>query len=158
MDDLAREPFAPQVVVEGELERHRMRALALQLVAVERRHRQHQVVAAQLMVVAVERDADAAALAQRRADVRRVERRDRNGHLRHPLAESRPERAVVGLDLIGAELVGGLDEAQLLDVELVAHDVGQALDALPLATDGHDDRLLERLAQLDLRRRARREA
>ena len=101
---------------------------------------------------------DRAALAQRLGDVRRVERRDRRGHLRHPLAEARPERAVVGLDVVGAELVGGLDEAQLLDVELVAHDVGQALDALALAPDGHDDRLLQRLAQLDLRRGARREA
>ena len=106
VDDLARQALAPQLVVELELERDRVRALALELVALERLHRERQVVGAELVVVAVDADPDAAAVAQRGRDVRGVERRDRRGDLRHLLAEARAERAVVRLDLVGAELVG----------------------------------------------------
>ena len=38
-DDVAREPLAPQVVVQLELDRDGVRALALDLVALERPHR-----------------------------------------------------------------------------------------------------------------------
>ena len=89
VDDLARQPLAPQLVVELELERHRVRALALELVAVERLHRELQVVRAEVVVVAVDADADARARAHRRGDVRGVERLDRGGDLRHQLAEAR---------------------------------------------------------------------
>ena len=101
--------------------------------------------------------ADRPARAQRLGDVVGVERRDRLGDLRHRLAEARAERAVVGLQRVGAELVGLRDEAQLLDVELLAHDLAEALDRLALAARGHDDGLVQRLADLDLRGAARRE-
>ena len=90
--DLAREPLAAQLVVELELERHGVRALALELVARERLHGQRQVVGAELVVVAVDRDRHAVAGAQRARDVRRLERLDRRRDLRHLLAEARPER------------------------------------------------------------------
>src|ERR671937_2179469 len=151
VDDLAREALAAEVVIEGELQGDGVRPLALELVALERLHRQEQVVGGEVVVVAVDGDADRAALADDVRDARGVEGRDRRGDLRHRLAEPRPERAVVRLDLVGAELVGLLDEAQLLDVELVAHDVGQALDRLALAARGADDGLVQRLADLDLR-------
>ena len=67
-----------------------------------------------------------AAVAQRVGDVGGVERGDGGRHLRHVLAEARAERAVVGLDLVGAELVGLRDEAQLLDVELGLDDAPRA--------------------------------
>ncbi len=82
----------------------------------------------------------------------------RGGDNRHLLAEARAERAVVGLDLDLAELVGVGDEAQLAHVELVAHDLGHAQDRLALGRGGDHDGGLQRLAQLDLRLRARREA
>ena len=67
MDDLARQPLAAQLVVELELERHGVRALALELVAVERLHRELQVVGPELVVVAVDADADARARRAARA-------------------------------------------------------------------------------------------
>src|SRR4051812_10870271 len=77
VDDLAREPLAAQVVVEGELECDRMRALALELIALERRHRELEVLRGELVVVAVDRDADRPPLAHGARDARRVERLDR---------------------------------------------------------------------------------
>ena len=62
VDDLARQALAAQLVVELELERHRVRALALELVALERAHREHQVVVGELVVVPVDGDRDAAAV------------------------------------------------------------------------------------------------
>ncbi len=53
--------------------------------------------------------------------MRGVQRRHRGGHLRHVLAEPRPQRAVVGLELPAAQLVGVGDEAHLAHVELVEH-------------------------------------
>ena len=84
-----------QLVVELELQRDGVRALALELVALERAHGQREVVRPELVVVAVDVDPDAPAVAQRRGDVLRVQRRDGRGHLRHQLAEARAERAVV---------------------------------------------------------------
>ena len=49
--------------------------------------------------------------AQRRGDGAGVERGDRLGRKRHVAAEQRAERAVVGLQLVAAELLGGGDEA-----------------------------------------------
>ena len=98
---------------------------------------------------------DVRAVAQRRGDVRRVERRDRRRDLRHRLAEARAERAVVGLDLVGAELVGLGDVADLLDVELVAHDVGEPVERRALAVRGDDHRGAQRLAHLELGLRTR---
>ncbi len=57
------------------------------------------------------------------------------------LPNSGPERAVVGLDLVAAQLVGGRDEADAPDVELLADHVDQALDRLALAVVGDDDGL-----------------
>ena len=54
------------------------------------------------------------------------------------LPNSRPERAVVRLDLVAAELVGGRDEAHAPDVQLLAHDVRQPFDRLALAAVGDD--------------------
>src|SRR5256885_1422213 len=54
VDDLAREPLADQVLVERELQRNRVRALALELVAVERLHREQQVLRREAMLRAVE--------------------------------------------------------------------------------------------------------
>ena len=67
------------------------------------------------------------------------------------LAEARTERAVVRLDLVGAELVGLRDVAQLLDVELLERDVGEALDRGPLGAGGDDHGRAQRLAHLELR-------
>ena len=58
-------------------ERHGVRALALELVALERAHREHEVVARQLVVVAVDRHADRAPGAQHRRHVAGIERLDR---------------------------------------------------------------------------------
>ena len=63
-------PSRTQLVVELELERDGVRALALELVALERLHRELEVVGAELVVVPVDVDADRAALAQRVGDVR----------------------------------------------------------------------------------------
>ena len=89
VDDLAGQALAAQLVVEDQVERHRVRALALELVALQRLHDQLEVVGAELVVVAVDRDPDRALLAQRRGHVRGVQRRHRRGHLGHPLAEAR---------------------------------------------------------------------
>ena len=89
-------------------------------------------------------------VAQRVGDVRGIERGDRGRHLRHVLAEARAERAVVGLDLVGAELVGLRDVAQLLDVELAEHDVLEPLDRRALGAGGHHDGLAQRLAHAEL--------
>ena len=51
-DDLARPALDAQLVVDLELERDRVRALALDLVALERLHRDQQVVGVELVVVA----------------------------------------------------------------------------------------------------------
>src|ERR1044072_5048289 len=83
------------------------------------------------MVVAVDADPHVRAIAQRRRDVRRGEGAPRRPPLRLRLAEARAERAVVGLDLVGAELVGLRDVAQLLDVELAEHDALEAVDRRP---------------------------
>ena len=82
--------------------------------------------------MALDVDADAATAADHAGDVLRVERRDGRRDLRHLLAEARAERAVVRLDLVGAELVGLRDVAQLLDVELLEHRARQPLDRLAL--------------------------
>ena len=68
-DDVAGEALEAQLVVELELERHRVRALALDLVALERLHRHEQVVGVELVVVARDRDPDRAPVAQRRGHV-----------------------------------------------------------------------------------------
>ena len=133
-----------------------MRSLALEAVAVERRQRDEQVLGAELVVVAVDRDHDPAAVAQRSRDVLRVERGDRRRRLRHSPAEARAERPVVRLDLVAAELVGGGDEAQPLDVQLVANDRLETLDRRPLASARDDDRLAQGLAVADLRLGSRR--
>ena len=78
----------------------------------------------------------------------RIERGHGRGDLRHLLAEARPERAVVGLDVVGAELARLGDEAQLLDVELLAHDPPEPLDRRALVARGDDDGGAQRLADL----------
>ena len=83
----------------------------------------------------------------------RVERGDRLRRERHVFAEQRTQSAVVGLDLVLAQLVRRLDEAHSAHVELLAHDLHQALDRCALAPVGHDHRLGQRLAHLDLRLR-----
>src|SRR5436190_1652126 len=80
----------------------------------------------------------------------RGERRDRLGHLRHPLAQPRAERAVVRLQLPAPKLVRLADEAQLLHVQLVADQNGEALDRRTLAVAGHDHCLAQRLAEPEL--------
>ena len=87
----------------------------------------------------------------RRRDARRVQRGDRLGGERHVLAEERSQRAVVGLDLVAAQLLGSRHEAHGSHVELVANDLGEAFDRLALAAARNHDRLGERLAHLDLR-------
>ena len=82
--------------------------------------------------------------------MRGIERRDRLDRQRHVLAEQRSQRAVVGLDLVAAQLLGGRHEAHASHVELIAHRVRQRFDRLALAPGGHDDCLRERLAHLDL--------
>jgi hypothetical protein len=143
-------PLAAQLVVELELQRDRVRALALELVAVERRMASVQVVRAELVVVAIHVDPDAAAVAQRAGDVLGVERLDRRRHLRHQAAEPRPERAVVGAHVVRAELVGLGDEAQLLDVELVEHHGRQSFDRRALVARRDDHGGAQRLAHLEL--------
>ena len=127
-----------------------MRALALDLVALERLHRHLQVLGGELVVLAVDVDRDVAAVAQRRGGVGGVEAGDRGRDQRHVLAEARTERAVVRLELDLAELVGLGDEPELPDVELLADDLGHALDRLALGAGGDDDRGAQRPAHLEL--------
>jgi hypothetical protein len=98
--DLAREPLAPQLVVELQVERHRVRALALELVALERLQREREVLGAELVVVALDADRHSAAVPQRGRDVGGIERRDGRRDLRHLLAEARAEQAIVRLDVV----------------------------------------------------------
>ena len=153
--DLARLALAPQRLVERQVQRDRMAALALDAVALEREHRDQEVLGRQLVVAPVDGDGDRAAVAHGGGGTRRVQRGDGRGGARHRGAEAGSERAVVRLDLVPAELVVAGDEAHALDVELVAHDLGEALDGRALATGGHDDGLGERLAHLHPRRTAR---
>ena len=90
--------------------------------------------------------------------MRRVERRDRRCHQRHLVAKARAERAVVGFYLVGAKLIGVVNEAQRLNVQLVLNNSRQLLDRFALRACGNDDRFAQRLAQLDLRLAARRKA
>ena len=76
VDDLAREHLRDQLVVELELQRDRVRALALELVAVERAHGQREVVRAELVLVPVDVEADTPAVAQDPRPVRGVQRGD----------------------------------------------------------------------------------
>ena len=80
-----------------------------------------------------------------------VERRDRGRDLRHLLAEARAERAVVGLHRVADQLGLLGDELELLDVELGADEVGEALDRRALGLGGDDHRPAQRLAHLHLR-------
>src|SRR6202042_816073 len=68
--------------------------------------------------------------------------------------EPRAERPVVGLYLDLPELVGLRDEAQLVDVELLAHELGDPLDRLTLGAGSHDGRRPPRLSDLGLGLRA----
>ena len=89
-----------------QVERHRVRARSLHLVALERLEHHLDVVGPERVVRAVDRHVHLAALAQRRAARAASSAGHRGGHLGHVLAEARPERAVVGLELEAAELVG----------------------------------------------------
>ena len=76
-------------------------------------------------------------------------------HRWHLRAEPGPERAVVRLHLVLAELLGLADVGDLLDVELVEHQLLEAGDRRTLALVGDDHGLAQRLAHLDLRLAAR---
>ena len=91
-------------------------------------------------------DPDRPPLPHRRRDVGGVETGDGRCHERHLLAEARPQRAVVGLDLELSELVRLRDEAQLADVQLVADQPGEPVDRRALVTGRDDHRRAERLA------------
>ena len=155
---LARQALPPQLVVELQVERHRMRARALHPIALERLHRELDVVGRELVLLSVHREPDRPARPQRGRDRRRVQRRHRRRHLRHQLAEAGAERAVVRLELPAPQLVGLRDEPQPFHVQLLEHQVAKALDRLALAARGHHHRLRQRLAQLELCLRARRAA
>ncbi len=101
---------------------------------------------------------DRAAVAKRPRDVVRVERRDRLRGLRHLAAEDRAEAAVVRLQLVAAQLVGGGDEAHRAHVQLLAHHVHEPLDRRALARVRDHHRLAQRLTHLHLRLAARAEA
>ena len=58
MDDLAGNSFASQRLVEGQIERHGVRPLALEQVALERRHGKREVVGIELVIGAVDLDDD----------------------------------------------------------------------------------------------------
>ena len=154
-DHVARQALAAQLVVELQVERDGVRPGALDLVALERLEDELQVVGPEHVVVAVDHDSDRPARTQRLRGAIGVQPGDRLGDPRHALAEARTEGAVVRLQLPAAELVGLADEAQLLDVQLVAHEAREALERGPLALAGHDDRLAQRLAQVDAAFRAR---
>ena len=89
VDHLAREALAHELRVERELEGDRVRALALELVAVQGLEHEQQVLRAQAVIVALDRDPDLPAVAQPRGHVAGVERRHRLRDLRHRLAEAR---------------------------------------------------------------------
>ena len=113
------------------------------------------------MLAPGDRDADPVRTlpaAHRRRHAGGIERRDRVCGEGHVLSEQRPERAVVGLDLVGAELLGGGHEAHAPHVELLAHDLGQPFDRLPLAPVREHHHLGERLANLDVGAAARAQA
>jgi hypothetical protein len=76
VDDLSGVPLADQLLVELELERHGVGALALELVARERLHGQQQVARLQLVLLGLDVETDRHALAQRPADRLGVERGD----------------------------------------------------------------------------------
>ena len=108
------------------------------------------------MIPPVEVHVHPASLAHRARRVLGVERRHGSRHLRHLLAEARTERAVVGLELDAAlELVRGRDVAHRLHVELLAHEVVEALDGRALAVGRDHHGLAQRLAHLHLGLRAR---
>jgi len=74
------------------------------------------------------------------------------------LPEPRSERPVVRLELPAPQLLRFLDEAQLLHVQLVTHEIAEALDRPALPRRRHDHGLAERLAHLQLPVRAGRAA
>ena len=86
---------------------------------------------------------------------RRVRLLERRLQRAQALAELGPEHLEVGLDDVGDELVLAADEAQVLDVELVEHDVAEALDGARLGLGQRHDDLGQRLARLDRRGVAR---
>ena len=149
-DDLAGEALAAQLLVDLQLQRHRVARLGLDLVALERPQRHRHVVGAERVVGAVDRDPDLPALRQRLGDVGGVERRHRGGDLRHVLAEARPEGPVVRLHLVGDEVARVGDEVELLHVELGGDQVGERLDPGPLGVGGDDHGAAQRLADLHL--------
>ena len=97
VDDLAGEALLAQLVVELELEGDRVAGLGLDLVAVERLQGEGDLVGAERVLVALDVDPDLSPVGHHRGDVGGVERLDRGGDLRHPLAEAGAEGAVVGL-------------------------------------------------------------
>src|SRR3954454_10683278 len=149
-DDLAGQALAAELVIEVELERHGVAGLGLHLVALERLHDEGDVVGGEGVLLAVDCDSHLGTGLELIRDAARVESLHGRRHLRHVLAEAGAERAVVGLHPIGDELGLGLDEVELLDVELGGDDLREALDGLALGVGGDHDRLAEGLAELDL--------
>src|ERR1700722_362885 len=118
-----------------------MRTLALDGVALRRLHREDHILLGERVLAIADRDPDTVTAAHSGCYAARVECRDRLRGKRHVFAEQWSERAVVGLHLILAQLVGRLHEAHLAYVQLLAHDLYQALDRFALGAVGPHNRL-----------------
>jgi hypothetical protein len=147
--DGAREALGAQRVVDLEVERDGVPALALQAVALGRLERQEEVVLGELVVGALDLHDDGLAGAQGRGDARAVEALDRGADVLHPLAEAGAERPQVRLERDPAELVGVRHELERLHVQLVRDDLGEPLDRRALLARGDDDRPAQRLAHVE---------
>ena len=127
----------------------RVRARALHLVALERLEHQLNVVGADLVLVAVQVHAHLAARRAARAGSSAAMAAATWGMC---LPKRGPERAVVGLQLEAAELVGLGHVAQRLHVQLVMHAAPRTPRSPALAVRRHHHGLAQRLAHLHLAR------
>ena len=126
-----------------------MTGLRLHLVALERLHQEVDVVGRERVLLAVDRNAHLGPGLELLGDTADLERLDGGRHLGHLLTEPRTERPVVGPDPVGDQLRFGVNEVELLDVELRGDDV-ESLDRRRSVSEATTTALRKWLAQLHL--------
>ncbi len=89
------------------------------------------------MIAAVHRHVDLAAVAQGGRGTDGIESGNRLGNLGHVLAKAGAQRAVVGLELEAAELVGVVGVTHRAHVQLFTDHSVEAADGLALVARGH---------------------